>query len=101
VFQPATAKLVAPATAIGRPHAEDVATASRTATLHQVRKGTVMAPPPIPSSDDSVPMPPPQPMSPGVPGNWRCAPGWPASASRMEISTRNPPKTIARVRVGR
>jgi hypothetical protein len=47
---------MAPAKAIKRPIADDVPIANRISTLHQVKKGTTMLPPPIPTMLDTAPI---------------------------------------------
>lgn len=77
--QPVNMKLKAPAMAIGKPQAAEVATACWIGTLRQTRKGTVNEPPPIPKIAEAQPITPPATVSVGLPGTPRLALGFRSS----------------------
>ena len=57
-----------PAAAIGKLHAEDIATAFRIFKLHHNKNGTVNVPPPIPNKVENKPIPSPEMVNPPAPG---------------------------------
>lgn len=61
----------APEMAIGRPQAEEVATACCIGTLRQLRKGTVSEPPPMPKIAEAQPITAPARIRPPLPGTSR------------------------------
>ena len=61
--------VVVAATAIGKLHAEDIATAFRIFKLHHNKKGTVNVPPPIPNKVENIPIKIPEKIKPLVLGN--------------------------------
>src|SRR5690606_39196652 len=72
---PTTMKLIAPARAMGRPQAAEVATAFCMGTLRQLRKGTVSEPPPMPKMAEAQPITVPATLRPTLPGTWPAALG--------------------------
>ncbi|MNO83761.1 hypothetical protein D3C76_750830 [compost metagenome] len=74
-------KLNALARAIGRPQADEVATACCIGTLRQVRNGTVNEPPPMPKIAEAQPITLPATVRPSLPGTVRLALGLTSSAS--------------------
>src|SRR3954469_23017022 len=60
-----------PASAMGKPSADEVPTASWILMLHQVMKGTEMKAPPAPTSDETAPIKVPTPKVAAGPGRVR------------------------------
>ncbi|EKE16886.1 MAG: hypothetical protein ACD_10C00744G0001 [uncultured bacterium] len=86
--------------AMGKPIAAEVPMACWTRTLHQVRKGTVSAPPPIATSDDMMPMTTPAPATPSGAGSSRDAFGFRLSAICKATAQTKKVKKTARGRAG-
>ncbi|MNZ79382.1 hypothetical protein D3C78_979840 [compost metagenome] len=84
-------KLRALATAIGKPQAEDVATACCIGRLRQVRNGTVNEPPPMPKIAEAQPITLPAAVNPGLPGMLRLALGLRSRAICAAITRANTP----------
>ena len=72
LLHPVTINPIVPATAIGKPHAAEVAMQLRMATLHQVSIGTVSVPPPMPTRAETLPIMLPMPKVPQLVGNSLC-----------------------------
>lgn len=84
-------KLTALARAIGRPQADEVATACCIGRLRQVSRGTVNEPPPMPKIAEAQPTTTPARVRPGLPGMPRLALGLRSSAICTATTRANTP----------
>src|SRR5450830_1765303 len=89
-------KLKVLARAIGKPQAEDVATACCIGTLRQVRNGTVREPPPMPKIAEAQPINAPARPRPNLPGTLRLALGLRFSAICAATTRANTPIIFCR-----
>src|SRR3546814_828492 len=89
-------KLNALTSAIGKPQADEVATACCIGTLRQVRNGTVSEPPPMPKIAEAQPITVPATVNPALPGTVRLALGLKSRASCTATTKANTPMIFCR-----